>query len=436
MDKNLYNTMQELVKQENVISADAKYLGAITIEKDSPTSGKIKIGKDIFAVTIVLPTGTTLIKYYDENKVCIAGRGVDGELFPTRTAQMEFKDDLGFLSEINEIDETQTYSLSEIDKMLDEVSKILGIDKSEVLSLSQIELDKAIKNKDSAGIDLSENKEHILENKNQSMQNKDVLENLNSKQEIDLSKKFDDRYSLADKLGLNQSDHLVIVYSDAIINNKHTTRFTPVIKHANGEIEEATNLIQVGGKDSDKTVYETDRTGEKVEEKDVKSSFMVKGSNEILTVRNGQMGTIEVGFGEMDKTSHRDAFTQRLETREMYPVTSKVREEFSERKGDRNVSDKIDEIEKHKKNGCNELSLDEADGNPYTGHFHSDEAVEIILADEEVGKKIEDCFTANEVKERFESMKEKNPDLDFDELIEVTKEELSTDADYMHEHNR
>ena len=52
MDKNLYNTMQELVKQENVISADAKYLGAITIEKDSPTSGKIKIGKEITIIKV------------------------------------------------------------------------------------------------------------------------------------------------------------------------------------------------------------------------------------------------------------------------------------------------------------------------------------------------------------------------------------------------
>ena len=48
----------------------------------------------------------------------------------------------------------------------------------------------------------------------------------------------------------------------------------------------------------------------------------------------------------MDKTSHQDTFTQRLETNELYPTTSRVREEFSKAKGEYNISEKIDEIKK------------------------------------------------------------------------------------------
>ena len=158
---------------------------------------------------------------------------------------------------------------------------------------------------------------------------------------------------------------------------------------------------------------------------------MVKGSNEILTVNHGQMGTIEVGFGEMDRTSNQEALTQSLQARNMYPVTSRVREEFSQNKGINNIPKKMDEIKKHKDHGCDNLTLNEADGNPDTGHFHSDEVVEAILSDENVGKTIDDCFTENEITNRFEFIKEKNPSLDFDKLIEITKAELATDADFM-----
>lgn len=153
--------------------------------------------------------------------------------------------------------------------------------------------------------------------------------------------------------------------------------------------------------------------------------------NSIITVRQGQMGTIEVGYGQMDKTEHRYAFTQRLETREMYPVTSRVREEFSKDKGEYNIDKKIDEIKEHEKHGCDNMTLSEADGDPYTGHSHSDEAAELILNDDKLGKIIDDVYTIDEVKERFEDKQRENPDYTFEELVEVTKSELAEEAEHM-----
>lgn len=48
------------------------------------------------------------------------------------------------------------------------------------------------------------------------------------------------------------------------------------------------------------------------------------------------------------------------------------------------------------------------------------------------GSSINEVFTRNEIKERYDTMSEKFPDKDFDEIIEITKEELATDAEYMH----
>ena len=143
-----------------------------------------------------------------------------------------------------------------------------------------------------------------------------------------------------------------------------------------------------------------------------------------------------MGYGEMDKTSHNDAFTQRLETQELYPVTSEVRNEFSKNKGTDNISDKMDEIKEHEKHGCDNLSLAEADGDLNTGHIHSNDIIERILSDDENGRIINEVFTPNEIKERYESVQERHPNNSVDENIEITKLELLEDAEHFRNHSR
>lgn len=295
---------------------------------------------------------------------------------------------------------------------------------------------KLLKKKELPGLDLSDDND-TSRHEEKAKQNENALDNLSAKQEIDLSKKINNRTTLAEVLGVPADSKLVVVDSTKIENNENTTRFSCVIKTPNGEVQSADMLEQVGGKDSDKNVYETNRDGSRVQKQNVQSSFRVDSpliKNGILTIRIGQMGTVEVGYGEMDRTSHNDAFTQRLETRERYPVTKRVRDEFNQNKGLDNIPKKMDEIKEHEEHGCNNMTLDEADGNPHTGHMHglSENAAEIILADERVGRIIDDVYTPNEVAERFEHMQEKYPDKDFDELVEVTKEELADEAAHMH----
>lgn len=130
----------------------------------------------------------------------------------------------------------------------------------------------------------------------------------------------------------------------------------------------------------------------------------------------------------MDRTSHRDAFTQELETGRTRYTTYEVREEFSEKNGLDNVQDKMDEINKHEKYGCNDLSLDEADGNINTGHSH-DLAIEQIKAyDSDIGNK----FTDREIEERLQKMYENYPDDTFEEVINRTQRDLAEDASRIH----
>ena len=108
--------------------------------------------------------------------------------------------------------------------------------------------------------------------------NKKALENITSRQEIDPDEKVDDRHTLAEILGIEAGCKLLAVDSDKIMDNKNTTRFSLIIQGSDGSLRPADMLEQVGGKDSDKTVYETNRDGSEVQKLSVKSSYKINSS--------------------------------------------------------------------------------------------------------------------------------------------------------------
>lgn len=385
MDRK-YSKELEKIKEKVSDHGDKKYLCTIYPERSRELN--------VYTLVDVDRDGHPIIKFYDQNNSFLGIRNEEGRAIPSMQYSNE---NLGFLHEINFIYEKVGPSLEELDKKLEEASKILGVSKSSVLSMSYLELDQTIEMKDSFKPKKTEDDKIKIvpdeydddeeEQKQDQKQNKDILNNnAISMEEIDLNKKIDDRYTLADLLGIDPNAKLIVVNSTQIEDNVNTTRFSFLIEEADGTLRYADMLHQIGGKDSDKTVYETNNTGSQVRSKSVESSFGIDSElveNGILTVRIGQMGTIEVGYGQMDKTYHKEAFTQRLETDELYPTTAKVREEFSKTKGEYNISKKIDEIKEHEKHGCN-MTIEDADGNLYTGHNHIEDVVRLITEDPEV----------------------------------------------------
>ena len=214
----------------------------------------------------------------------------------------------------------------------------------------------------------------------------------------------------------------------SIITN--TTRFSHLIQTPDGKIEPADMLKQVGGKTSDKTIYQTNRDGSQVEKINVDSSYAIDSpivDDAIITTKIGSMGYIEVGYGQVDRTSHRDAFTQELETERTRYTTREVRDEFSKDKGEDNIRDKMDEINMHEGHN-HDLSLDDADGDLTTGEAH-EMAIEKIKA---FDSDIADVFTDREISERLENIAKDNPGESFEEIVERTQRDLSEDASRMH----
>lgn len=429
MEKDLYKIMQNLKEAKSSANTkDIMYIGTIQADDKTP-NGKVTVSKDVFLMLDIAPDGKVTKKYYDENQTLLAGRGANGELYPNRESM---NDDLDFLSDIDALDEEQGISLEELDKELDEVSKALNIDRKDILAMSEVELDQMVDTEGNPTLTLSDDS-NGLDEETTKKQNEIVLENLDIKQEIALDPKVDSKHSLGEILGVPAGSKLIAIDSDDIKDNDNSTRYSCLIKTPDGKIE---SLKQIGGKDSDKKIYETNRDGSRVESKTVQSSFaidspLVEGG--IITVRAGQMGTLEVGYGQMDRTSHRDAFTQRLEARDMYPVTSRVREEFNTEKGLDNVPEKIDEIKSHKEHGCKKMTLDEADGNLDTGHIHGEQAVELILSDDNVRDIIDDTYTHDEIAERFETIMKDNPSKSVKEILDKTKADLVLDAERLYD---
>ena len=424
MDKSLYEIMQEIYAQKKTeFSKDIKLIGTLTSEEDSP-NGKVLVTNDVFLIIDEMPDGTT------SQRFVITGLDKDGKIYP---AQEIAQDDISFLAQFQNMNKVEVISLNEMDKQLEKVAKKLGISKEEVCSMSEVDLDKALDDKGLSKEDLDKD-ESQKSKQDENTPDPEVLNNINAKQEIKTNIKVDDKYTLADILGVPAGSKLLVVYPTNIPDRSklpYTTSLICMIQNPDGSIEYSNALTQVGGKDSDKNVYEVNRDGSRVEEKSVKSSFAIKSNivkNGIITARIGSMGYIEVGFGYMDKTSHKDVVSERLEDQHTRYTTYEVRKEFSPREGVDNIPDKMDEIKEHpeiSKNGQDGITLAEADGNLATGH---EEVLEQIKA---YNPDIADVFTDEEIIDRYHSMCEKNPESSKEDLIRYTEEDLSEDAEHM-----
>ena len=448
MEKDLYNKMQDIKEieeqyaEENkkFIVKDVQFIG--TIEQVENKNGvEVKTIKDIFKVIEEMKDGSIVENYYDDEKNFIAGKAKNGKIY---LSEAQLGRDNNIKEQIENMENQAGISLNEIEKQVEEIAKELGVDKEKVLEMSEIDLEQEIKekekSKEEAKITLQEDeKEESKDKKEQKEENKDALEKVQSKQEIDVNKRINERYTLGDILGIERGSKLIAVYSDAIENNENSTRFSFIIKKPDGSLEKAKMLEQVGGKQSDKNIYDINYDGSEVTKKSVQSSYKIDSSlakNALITARIGQAGYIEVNYGEMDRTSHRDALTQQLETEHTFKTREQVREEFSTKKGTDNIKEDLEEIRKHEKNDCNQTTLEDADGDEKTSSHTHIEKDELAGAVEKIKKEhpdVERAFTDEEIEARIIKIheQEKNKKEDIEKITMIAGEDLETDAYYI-----
>ena len=458
MDKDIYRIIQEIKAKEN---ENAKEYGRFKLLEENPVTykGKIKtievvngvdteIEKDIFEVIEIMSEDGSIVKnYYDEKINCVAGCDKDGKMYPSKNSIAK---DVNIDKKIEEIAKNPGISETDIEKEIETIAKFLGIEKEEILTLSKYDLDKKLEGKEEKNekLKIKDDEKEKDENEEETTEkNEQILNNINSKQEIDLDKKVDDIHTLGQILGVEAGSKLIAVYSNSIENSENTTRFSFIIKKSDGTFEMADMLNQAGGRDSNKNIYEVNRDGSKVEEKSVQSSYTINSpltKNGLLTARIGAAGYIEISYGEMDRTQHKDALTHELKTDHTKDVTYEVRQEFSYKKGTENIKDDIKELKEHEEVGHGDATLENADGDPTTGHKHlknnehsayePKEAIEEIRKYEGPNSDNMYEFNDEELEERLISLSEKYPNENLEQLIKRTQEDIA--AEYLHKHEK
>ena len=329
MNSSLYNKMLEL--KGNLQAKDIIYAGTIELNDIDPATNKeFKIIKDIF-----IPTSddkdSHILKFYDENGELIAA-DTGNAIYPSSKyvniiSKGENIDALFLLREYATIN---GISLNKTSKELDEISKQLGIPKEEILAISEVSYEDITEEneKDDEKIHLKEDKK---QNKEEIEYKDDPLKNVSSKQKANLSQKIDGIHSLGQILGVPDNGELVVVFSDNIYQNKNNTKFSFLIKDSEGNFTQPENLNQIAGIHSSLNIAESNRDGSSVTNKQVNSTYLVKGSSNIdyvLTANIGGYGTIDLGFGQIDKTQgingiDSTAITVPIETSSTYYQTTR-----------------------------------------------------------------------------------------------------------------
>ena len=461
MNNSLYEKMNNIKNQKDL--KDIMYCGKLElIDTDKATNQKIKIIKDVYIPMEKINDNDELFfKILDENGDVMAVQSKTG-FFPSAKYLdlMNSPENANALSILKEYASREGLTLSGMDKEINQIAKELNLSKEEILSISKTSYNEEIhkdNNKEENEENLEEEKIHLKEEnqedkkEEEQKQNEKALNKINTKQKASLSQKIDGVNTLGSILNIPSNGELYVVYSDDIYGNTNNTRFSFLVKDSDGNFTQPENLKQISGNHSSLNIAESNRDGSNITQKQVYSSYMIKGTNNIeyvLTANIGSHGTIDLGFGQLDKTQginsqDSTAITVPIETTNtFYQTQREVKDDLvNPREGTRQATERVNELENHKENECDEnLTSKEVDGDKSTGHVHEEDnsqiliendtaletlAKEIYNSDDEIGT----AFSENDIKEMIENAINDHPGYSVKEIQEIVEKDCESYVD-------
>ena len=463
MNNSLYEKMYKIKSQKDL--KDIMYCGKIElIETDNATNQKIKIIKDVYIpMEKVNDNNEIYLKFLDENGEVIAVDSKNGFCPSSKYLDLlHSPDNDGIINILKDYAAKEGLTLDSMDKELDKLSKELNLSKKEILSISKTSYDEQIHKDLEEKEDENNNKIHLEDEnekdsdkkKEERKENEQALDKIPTKQKASLSQKIDGVNTLGSILNIPSGGELYVVNSDDIYGNKNNTRFSFLIKDAEGNFKQLDNIEQISGNHSSLNIAEANRDGSVVENKQVYSSYVIKGTNNIdyvITANIGTHGTIDLGLGQLDKTQGMNsidstAITVPIETSTtFYQTKREVKDDLvNPREGTRKATDRVNELEEHKEAGCEEnLTSKEMDGDKSTGHQHDkEEKIENIAENEtslellakeiyNSADNISETFSENDIKKMLENEMNNHPDATIEEVKENVEHDCETYADRM-----
>lgn len=418
--KSMQEKLNELKKIRKEIIDNSENEGFMIYYKVEFLGEGENTGKELYRVIEEFSVGenqTEISQYFYEFEnevpklIAIMNKDTFNEIVPVEYPGEEGPAKEKWENELLDIEQC----LEEREFELKEIAKKLGISEDDINSLSEIDLEQKIEDKE-----LENNEEKQQE------QNEDEPQQITEKEAEEIgikgngmnSVKMDVQidakgHTLGNELNLDEYDSIMVVHSyklsqlkDAEGNkgNVNSYSLSLVGKKGDGTLEiiPETKLRQYRGANTEVTEI---NSKDDIEIKNEKYIFEVPNSNKRIAIdQKDPYGIPEIYYGKTDVKNSGNVMQNVQDERD---GTSKqdieVRKMF-----DRGNNYKIDEIEKkareHTKNDCDNIEVDEINDDKNTGHIHYDtgsqeqqNAIEEIMEKGKVSKEYAEALFVKEL---------------------------------------
>ena len=327
---------------------------------------------------------TKIEKYYTEDGEFLGGNN-SSDQYSKAILSEKYEENSELLEKLQRIEESEKEGKLDLEKedekLIEEVSKELGIEKEKVKKISLIDAKEQIKGKNKAQDENEEEKDDKQDNKENKI-SKEKIEKISSKQEIKSNERVTDQETMQEILGVEDKNYtkFAIIYSDKLEGNNNTTKYTIAGINKDGTAEKIDTLEQDYGKNPTKEIYQMNEDGSEIKKQQVNSIYRIKGKEEgQIAIRNGSMGEIEPSYVRTPRQANQKGISIPIETQNIRPTTREMQETMN-RNRDTDVKDNINRAEEHEKNNCHDMKKQDIDDNMHNNtHIHE-------LNDEELNR--------------------------------------------------
>ena len=413
--------------------------------------GKIAYDGIIYQIKVETDNSYSSATFYDNSNKIIAKLVPPYDIMLTNAYR-----DLPpqFLSQIDSLWKDlkeSNLSMEDRNTILDETSSQLQIEPGDIIQFSIADLSQIVREREHSDDSEEKVRDKNDENAiNDNKFNKDEKKPLTTKdigirEETPLDRRVDDRYTLGTILGISESGaSLVCVETSNIPNSKNPYRFSFLVKHRDGTLEEASMLEPHPGLGTipREDVYGSNRDGSVVSKDKVLSAYRIKdsaGKNKALFVSYDKAGTLKLSLGKTNIEQGLDYVTVPLETDHQRFTTHEVQDLIDRGLGIHRPSSELNEAEAHPEgeydNG--EVKKEDIDGDPNTGHQHLDRTHLLMIASNILNKnpELEEFYSIDGLSKELEVYINKNPDKPLNNAIEDFTDDAVEDCSHFKSKN-
>lgn len=454
-NKTIQDKLTELKQLRKSIYEDSKNkVGAMIFNKVEFLGEGENTGKELYRVIEEYSTGENraelrefFYEYENDLPKLIAVRNDHtlGDIIPTEYPGEEGPDKDAWDAELLDIEQC----LEEKEKELKAIAKELGIDEKEINSLSEIELEQKIEDKE---LENQDEQEKQSENEPRKISDKEAEKigiKGNGMNSAKMNTQIDTKgNTLGKELGLEEYDSILIVHSyklselndaEGKSGKANNINFALVGKKKDGTLEiiPETKLRQYRGANREVTEI---NSREEVEVKNEDCIFEVPNTNKRIAIdQKDPYGIPEIYYGKSDKENEGNVMQSVQDERDgTQKKDVEVRALFNSNKGEYQIDKMHDEVKGHIKAGCTDIDKDEVDGDPATGHQHNTEDMVITpdtvliyegkeMTISEIAAKPRFNTSVEDFIEKYNRILEKKGDIEQEEIYDELEEEVNKD---------